>query len=289
MIKSMTGFGRAFKADTICDIRVEIKCVNSKYCDIFIRLPKVLTAMEIPLRAQIQDALVRGKADVSIDVRFTKPVQTPVLNRQQFISSLNVLEQMKVLGGLQDDIQLQHLLGFQDLIEYDLNPDLEQIEKLVHATVAECLTSLDSMRAAEGKNLQKAIIDQLSIIDGLAQEVDSAKNDVFLYWLNRFQGRLKEFAPEITDNDRIVQEASIYAEKADIKEELTRIYSHHKQFFSIMKDEFPCGKKLDFLCQEMYREWNTIASKSLKADIISRVVEAKAAVDSVREQIQNVI
>jgi uncharacterized protein (TIGR00255 family) len=146
----MTGFGRAFKSNSICDIRVEIKTVNSKYCDIFIRLPKVLSALEIPLRAQIQESIVRGKADVIIEARFTKPVQTPTLNRQQFISSLNVLEQMKVLGGLDDTVKLEHLLGFQDLIEYDLNPKLEDIEALVKEATAECLASLDIMRVEEG-------------------------------------------------------------------------------------------------------------------------------------------
>ncbi len=290
MLKSMTGYGRTVSSNAICDLKIEIKSVNSKYCDINMRLPKVLSLLEIPLRTIVQEKMMRGKIDVNIEARFQKPVQAPVLNRQTFISSVSVLEQMKTLGGLNDEITLDHLLHFTDLIEYDVNPQLGEVETAAKAALIECIEKVDIMRAEEGKNLKNAVSRMLDRIDILAAGVDAVKNDIFLYWVDRFKTRMAEFAPNSADyQDRVVQEASIYAEKADIKEELARVYSHQQQFRKIMDTEFPCGKKLDFLCQEMYREWNTIASKSLKVEIINTVVEAKAAVDSIREQIQNVI
>jgi len=102
MLKSMTGYGRVTRSSANCDLKVELKCVNSKYCDINLRLPRVLSFSEIPLRSLVQEKLARGKIDICVEARFHKPVQTPVLNRQTFISSLNVLEQMKTLGGLKD-------------------------------------------------------------------------------------------------------------------------------------------------------------------------------------------
>ena len=290
MLKSMTGYGRTVSSNSICDLKAEIKSVNSKYCDINIRLPKVLSLFEIPLRLLVQEKMVRGKIDVTIEARFHKPVQTPVLNRQTFISSLNVLEQMKTLGGVSDAITLDHMLHFTDLIEYDVSPQLSDIETAVKSVLADCIEKIDAMRVEEGNNLKASIVQMLDKIDELSAGIDNMKNDLFLYWTDRFKTRLSEFALNSADyHDRIVQEAAIYAEKADIKEELARIYSHLQQFQKIMDTEFPCGKKLDFLCQEMYREWNTIASKSLKVEIINYVLEAKALVDSIKEQVQNVI
>ncbi|MDR2883498.1 MAG: YicC family protein [Deferribacteraceae bacterium] len=289
MLKSMTGFGRTVASNELCDIKVEIKSINSKYNDITVRLPRVLSAMEIPIRSIVQDKLVRGKIDVSIEARFNKPVQTPVLNRQQYVSSMNVLEQMKTLGGLNDEITLSHLLGFADLVEYSFATDLNELENLLKTVVSECADDLDRMRIAEGSNLRRNIIIHLNTIDQLAKRVDAAKDDIFMYWVDRFKVKVAELVNSSDYNDRIIQEAAIYAEKADIKEELARIFSHQQQFRGVMDIEFPCGKKLDFLCQEMYREWNTIASKSSKVDIINAVVEAKSAVDSIREQIQNIV
>jgi uncharacterized protein (TIGR00255 family) len=289
MLKSMTGFGRTVATSPLCDIKVEIKTINSKYNDITVRLPRALSALEIPVRAIVQDKLIRGQIDVSIEARFNKPIQTPILNRQQYVSSINVLEQMKTLGGLADDITLTHLLGFQDLVEYSFAADINELEELIKGVVTDCTKEVDNMRTIEGSNLRRNILVHLNSIDTLAKRVDEAKDEAFIYWFERFKARMAEFVNSPDYNDRIVAEAAIYAEKADIKEELARIFSHQQQFKSVMDIEFPCGKKLDFLCQEMYREWNTIASKSSRLEIINCVVEAKAAVDSIREQIQNIV
>ncbi|MDR2869851.1 MAG: YicC family protein [Deferribacteraceae bacterium] len=290
MLKSMTGFGRAVASNAICELKIEIKTVNSKYCDINMRLPRYFSFAEIPLRALVQDKLGRGKIDVNIDAKFQKSVQAPSLNKRNFTACMDMLKQMKSLGGINDEIKLEHLLQFQDIFDYDTVLDTEELTDFLNKAVLSCITNVDAMRNVEGRHLEAVLQKLLDKMDAAAKEVDEAKNDVFLYWMNRFKTRIVDFLPKTSEHeDRIIQEAAMFAEKADIKEELARIYSHQQQFVTIMKNEYPCGKKLDFLCQELYREWNTIASKSIKVEIINAVVQAKATVDSIREQVQNIV
>lgn len=290
MLKSMTGFARINANNEYCDLRIEMKSVNSKYCDINLRMPKVFSFMDIPLRTLVQSHAVRGKIDIAIEVRFIKAVQAPALNRQNFSAALDVLEQMKKLGNINDDVTLSHLLSFQDLVEYETASYVEDMEPFITANIKECLNQLDEMRRTEGQNLGKNLDELLGQINSLAKQVEADKDDIYAYWVGRFKSRMTDMLADCSGcEDRIVQEASIYAEKADISEELARIDSHIKQFSAIIDKEFPCGKKLDFLSQELYREWNTVASKSGNTKIINAVVQAKAAVDSVREQIQNII
>jgi uncharacterized protein (TIGR00255 family) len=290
MLKSMTGYGRVSRSTNIGTMQLEIKCVNSKYCDINLRLPRAFSQFEIPLRALLQEKLARGKIEAVLDVHFLKPPQTPVLNRTQFISCLNLLDQMKTLGGLQDSISLSHILSFNDLVEYESGGNIEAAEKETFELMREGIAALDSMRDSEGKNIEVSIRAQIARLDEDIKIIDKAKDQVYSYWFERFKSKIAEFLPNRTDmEDRIIQEAALFAEKADIKEEIDRANSHCKQFLSIMENEYPCGKKLDFLCQELYREFNTIASKSQKAEIINSVIEAKSIVDSVREQLQNIV
>jgi uncharacterized protein (TIGR00255 family) len=286
----MTGYGRVSRSTNTGVMQFEIKCVNSKFCDINIRLPRVLSHCEIPFRALLQEKLSRGKIEAVLEVRFSKPPQTPVLNRSNFISWLNVLDQMKTLGGLSDPINLSHLLSFNDLVEYETDRNLEETEKEALTLLNDGIDALDVMRQREGANLEASLHAQLARVETYAKSIDGAKGLVFSYWLERFKGRIAEFVQnQANADDRVIQEAAIFAEKADIKEEVDRIFSHCRQFLNIMGNEYPCGKKLDFLCQELYREFNTVASKSQKAEIINTVIEAKSAVDSIREQLQNIV
>jgi uncharacterized protein (TIGR00255 family) len=290
MLKSMTGYGRVVRSTNSGAMQLEIKCVNSKFCDINLRLPRALSSCEIPFRAVLQEKLSRGKIEAVLEVRFSKPPQTPVLNRSNFISCLNVLDQMKTLGGLSDPINLSHLLSFNDLVEYETDRNLGETEKDALILLNEAIDALDAMRQREGQNLETSLRAQLTRLEAYTKSVDEAKDLVFSYWLERFKGRVAEFVQNQADaGERVIQEAAIFAEKADIKEEIDRIFSHCRQFLSIMENEYPCGKKLDFLCQELYREFNTVASKSQKAEIINTVIKAKSTVDSIREQLQNIV
>ncbi|MDR2400987.1 MAG: YicC family protein [Deferribacteraceae bacterium] len=290
MMKSMTGYGRVSRSTSIGAVQLEIKCVNSKYCDISFRLPKVLNHLEIPIKGILQEKLLRGKVEAVLDIRFLKPLQIPALNRTQFISYLNLLDQMKRLGGLQDAVSLSHILSFSELIEYESEPVLPESERELLQIAEEAADALDDMRKSEGKHLEDTIRAQLARLNEIMLAIEEAASQVFSYWFERFKNKIAEFLPNRVDlEDRIVQEAALFAEKADIKEEIARTASHCKQFLSIMKNEYPCGKKLDFLCQELYREFNTIASKSQKAEIIGSVIEAKSIVDGIREQLQNIV
>ena len=289
MIKSMTGFARGEISNENIALKAELKCVNSKFCDIQVRLPRLLSFMEVPLRGILSAGLVRGKAELSVDARFFKPGELPRLNREQFSAALGILEQMKEGAGLDEALRLEHFLGFEGMVSYESTDELKATGLLIEKLTADCLTSLDKMRISEGKNLEIQISALLDTLGGLTIRIDELKEGIQEHWLARFKARVKDFAGEELDEGRLIQEAAIYAEKADIREEIARINSHLAQFRVIMAEEYPCGKKLDFLCQELYRECNTIASKSTKTEMISTVVEAKSAVDSIREQIQNVV
>jgi uncharacterized protein (TIGR00255 family) len=285
----MTGYARAEFSSEAGEFRAEIKSVNSKYCDVQVRLPKMISFMEIPLKNLVSSRITRGKAELTLDVRPTKAAQAPALNRPQFIAAMRVLEQMKVLGGLNEEIRLEHLLRFPDLIESSMPEKAGELELHVEEVTQACLDALEQMRGTEGANLAKEISRMLEELEDLYHKVKTGQDDVLAHWQERFKTRLQDFVSEPDMKDRIMQEAAIYAEKADIQEELVRIASHCAQFRQIMTDEFPAGKKLDFLCQELNREWNTIASKSSKTNIINSVIEAKSLVESIREQVQNVI
>jgi uncharacterized protein (TIGR00255 family) len=290
MLKSMTGYAKLSRPANIGSVQFEIKCVNSKYCDISLKLPKVLSYLDIPIRNLLQDRLLRGKIEAFLEIHFLHSQQTPILNRAQFISTLNLLDQMKTLGGLQDAIALSHILSFNELVEYKSEPIPPDSERELLQIIEEAASQLDAMRVAEGGNLETIIRSQLARLGSAAAVIQNAKEQVFTYWFERFKHRIAEFIPEHSAiDDRLIQEAALLAEKADITEEVDRINSHCKQFVYIMENEYPCGKKLDFLCQELYRELNTTASKSQRADIINNVIEAKSIVDSVREQLQNIV
>ncbi len=156
-------------------------------------------------------------------------------------------------------------------------------------TMKECIEKLDEMRIAEGIAMGNDVKANLATLKENVVKISNARIDVFAFWHEKFTKRLTDLGVVDINEERIVHEATVYGEKADISEELTRLDSHTDQFESIISKEFPIGKKLDFLSQEIHRELNTIASKSSRVEIISTVVESKAIADRIREQIQNVI
>lgn len=286
--KSMTGYGKLITGNDLCDIKVEMKAVNSRYFDCNVRMPRLFNFIEINIKNTAKDILARGKVDINIDVKLKKQQFKPVLREDAVSSYLSVFEQIKDNFKIEGNVRLEHLLNFNDILESEETDDMgEQLGEFVVNAVKECALSLDGMRAKEGANLQADITDRLSILTEIAAEIDSNREGVLEHWKERFAKRISEFG--VDDEERIVQEAAIMAEKADIQEEVTRIDSHVEQFLKIMNNEENSGKKLDFMCQELNREFNTIGSKSGKTAIINNVVQAKSEIEKIREQVQNLV
>ncbi|MDY5051806.1 MAG: YicC/YloC family endoribonuclease [Candidatus Mucispirillum faecigallinarum] len=290
MIKSMTGFGKINKSTEKYEISVEIKSVNSKYFDINFRLPKVVSALEITLRQPLQDILIRGKVDVRIEINIHTVTKQPSLNIELVKTYRDIFTIIADTANIEDKPKLDHFLRMPDVVDY-INDDSmeEELEKATFEAVMECAKKLDIMRQNEGAALDKDINKRLDNLAENIKIIENAKEDIFEMWKAKFIKRMQDMGVDAGYEERIVQEASIMGEKADITEEITRLQSHIVQFKNIITNEYPVGKKLDFLSQEIHRELNTIASKSSKQEIIATVVESKAESDRIREQVQNII
>ncbi len=290
MTKSMTGFGKYSKSTEKYDISIEIKSVNSKYFDINFRLPKSVSALEITLRQPLQDILIRGKIDVRIEINMHTITKYPSLNSELVKVYREIFTKIAEEADIEDKPKLDHFLRMPDVVDY-INDDSmeEELEKITYDAVIECTKKLDEMRKKEGLALEKDITARLNNLAENVKLIENAKEDVFEIWKNKFIKRMQDLGVDANYEERIVQEASLMGEKADITEEITRLKSHIIQFKNIIAEEYPVGKKLDFLSQEIHRELNTIASKSSKQEIISTVVESKAESDRIREQVQNII
>ena len=289
MIISMTGYSSTSKSFDDFDICVSLKSVNSKFIDIKVRLPRFLYEKEHEILNILKDELVRGKVDAYIDVNLKKPMKKAKINMEYFNMYMDVLREIQIKSEILDDIRLDHILTFTDVIQYTDDKNIEEsIDKKIFLIISEAADLLKNMRKEEGENLKKAITDVLVKIEKFNKEIKNVKDKVYEYNLEKYKKKLKDLANEVSE-ERIVVEAGIIAERLDISEEVDRIESHIKQFYSVMENEFPCGKKLDFLCQELNREFNTIGSKSQQIEVISCAVNAKTEIDKIREQVQNII
>lgn len=286
--KSMTGYGKIMAGNDLCDLKVEMKAVNSRYFDCNVRMPRLFNFIEINLKNTVKDILARGKVDINIDLKLKKQQYKPVLKADTVASYLDIFEELKDNFNIHGKVRLEHLLNFNDILETEETDDMgEQLGEFVLKTVKECAENLDDMRAKEGANLHTDITDRLGILKEIAADIDKNREGVYEYWKERFVKRINDFG--VDDEERIVQEAAVMSEKADIQEEITRIDSHVEQFLKIMNEEENSGKKLDFMCQELNREFNTIGSKSGKTVIINNVVQAKSEIEKIREQVQNLV
>ncbi|WP_273265780.1 YicC/YloC family endoribonuclease [Flexistipes sinusarabici] len=289
MILSMTGFGRNFLANDFCYVKTEIKSVNSKYLDLRFRLPKLFNYLEIDLMNIFREKALRGKIDISVDVQFRKPVKIPKINHNMLNLYLDALREIQMESEVLDDIRIDHLIHYDDILEF--NEDKETEEKVgafIKDSVSQALQELNSMRQKEGENLYNDLKERIERLRESAKKIDNLKNSVFDYWFDKFKKRMEKLDIEAQE-DRITQEAGFYAEKADITEEVVRVDSHLNQFMSTLEKEDFCGKKLDFISQELHREFNTIGSKSNSADVVNIVVSAKSEIDKIREQVQNIV
>jgi len=287
-VKSMTGFGKFVTSNDLCDLKIEMKSVNSRYFDCNIRMPRLFNFMEISLKNAVKDTLVRGKVDVYVDLKLKKQQYKPVLRQEAVESYMAVFGELKEKFGITGEVKLEHVLHFNDILESEETDDMgDKLAAFVLDAMKECAASLDDMRAKEGENLKIDLLERLEAIDKIAARIDENRQGVMEHWKERFMKRVAEFG--VDAEERIVQEAAVMSEKADITEEVTRIHSHVEQFAVILKDEPNGGKKLDFMCQELNREFNTIGSKSGKTAIINDVVEAKSEIEKIREQVQNLV
>jgi uncharacterized protein (TIGR00255 family) len=281
MVQSMTGFGSAERDG----YTVEIRSLNHRFLEIFVRLPASLARQEVTLRSKLKEMFGRGKFDVYVSVSKVGHMKLDI-NREAVGEVADALRALKGELGIEGEIDVQTLLPWKEIfmkeeISYDEAPLLDAFD--------EALEELEKMRLREGEALQEDISERLETVDGLNAEIRDRCPAIAEAARERFQLRLRDLFTDCGLEDaRVMQEASVLAEKADISEEVSRIGSHVIQMKEALGAGGTIGRKLDFLLQELFRETNTMASKSDDPRVLRNVVEMKSEIERVREQVQNV-
>lgn len=281
MIQSMTGFGSSENND----FAVEIRSLNHRFIDISIKMPPYLSQHEIPLRNIIKEKFNRGRFDISISASHGKLTQLRI-NKAIAKNIYTALQGLQQEFSIPGQISMDTLSVYKEfLIEEETVYDADALFQAFH----EAVSRLETMRIREGALLVEEIRNRVGSLTEMSARIKSRAPDEVARWREKFTERLQAILEAgMIDNNRIVQEAAIMAEKLDISEEINRTEYHLKQFTEILSGEITVGKKLDFLLQELGREVNTLAYKSGDYSISSIVVDMKAELEKMREQVQNI-
>ena len=293
MVSSMTAFGRAQRAFEDRIITAEIRSVNNRYFDCAAKLPRMYGFLEEKIKPYLQTkGISRGKVDVFIGADLTGSSGALVTLDEAYAESyIEALKQLRDKFGLYDDMSLMRVAANRELFIVKKPDDDEEKDWLQLKTVLdEALDVFMAARAAEGENLKKDILQKRERLREMKQKIAEKSESNIREYRARLESRLRATIADLElkfDDARILTECAIFADKVAIDEELVRLDSHFKAMDGIFAAKEPCGRKLDFLVQEMNREINTIGSKSGDADIAAIVVDMKNELEKIREQIQN--
>ena len=283
MVKSMTGYGRARQERNGRSITVEVRSVNNRYLDCTVKMPRAYIFAEDAMKALVQKSISRGKVDVFVTMDTVEADQTVV----QVNEALSRLQEMFVLSN---DLSPVALAKFPDVLTVTKEEeDLEMISADICAVLEEALAAHRQMRSVEGEKLCEDIAGRADTIEAVVAKVEERSPQTVAEYRVRLEAKMREVLQSTTiDESRILTEAAIFADKIAVDEETVRLRSHLAQLRTMLAGEEPVGRKLDFLIQEVNRECNTIGSKCNDLTIARDVVNMKAEVEKIREQVQNI-
>ena len=289
-MKSMTGFGRASLESNGKNYIIEIKTVNNKYSDITVKSPKRLSFMEDKIRKQIANRITRGKVEVSVSFfDFSNKSKNVVLNKEIAKEYIKQLREIADENNLSENISVVEIAKLPDILNSIDSDNDEEIASEALQCLNMALDSLIEMRKTEGENIKQDLLVRIERVQNLVDKIAENSKGIVEEYVSKLEKRVKEILKtDVVDENRIAQEAVIYADKTSIEEELTRLNSHIVQFKELVNSDGPVGKKLYFLIQEMNRETNTIGSKAGSGEITKAVIDLKVELEDIREQIQNI-
>ena len=289
-MKSMTGFGRASLESNGKNYIIEIKTVNNKYSDITVKSPKRLSFMEDRIRKQIANRITRGKVEVSVSFfDFSNKSKNVVLNKEIAKEYIKQLKEIADENNLSENISVVEIAKLPDILNSIDSDNDEEIASEALQCLNMALDSLIEMRKAEGENIKQDLLVRIERVQNLVDKIAENSKGIVEEYVSKLEKRVKEILKtDVVDENRLAQEAVIYADKTSIEEELTRLNSHIVQFKELVNSDGPVGKKLDFMIQEMNRETNTIGSKAGSGEITKAVIDLKVELEDIREQIQNI-
>ncbi len=290
MIKSMTGYGRARENRNGRDITVEVRSVNNRYLDCTVKLPRAYIFAEDAVKARVQKAVSRGKVDVFITMESAGSDDAVVtVNEPLARAYCKALSQLETLGA-KGGVTAVELARFPDVVTVTkAEEDLEAIAGDICAVLDQALAAYNDMRAVEGRKLAEDIVSRAGTIEQCVGVVEERSPQTVEEYRQKLFLKMQEVLGSTNiDEGRILQEAAIYADKVAVDEETVRLRSHIAQLRTMVESVKPVGRDMDFLVQEFNRECNTIGSKCKDLRITETVLQMKAEVEKIREQVQNV-
>jgi len=290
MIRSMTGFGSASGDFAGRTVTVEVKSVNNRFREVVTRMPKICAPLEDAIKKQVAARLERGRVDLWVQLDDRELKKKAVKVDFEFAAELrNLLTELKYRLELEGPVTLDHLLSLGVVGQEEDSPALEELWAALSPLVNQALDGLVAMREAEGQNLTGDLekrLNHLTACNRRVEELASGAPDAFL---EKLQNRLSELGAGVkVDQTRLAQEVALLADRADITEEVVRFASHLSRFSDIISGTEAAGRRLDFLLQEMGREVNTMGSKAQDLEVTGLVLDMKAELEKLREQVQNI-
>ena len=291
MIKSMTGFGRCEIAENNRKFTVEMKSVNHRYLDVNIKMPKKLNFFESAIRGELKNYISRGKVDVFITYEDLTEENTSIrYNKQVAAEYLKYLKDMAEEFGLEDDVRVSTLSRYPEVFTMEeVTVDEEELWKTLQKAIKTAAEGFVETRITEGENLKNDLIAKL---DGMLRLVDfiaERSPQIIAEYRNKLADKVKDLLGDVqVDENRLLTEVTIFADKVCVDEELVRLRSHIETTKKTLMEGGSIGRKLDFIAQEMNREANTTLSKSNDLEISNCAIELKTEIEKVREQIQNI-
>lgn len=291
MIRSMTGFGRGEATVDGRDITVEIKSVNHRYFEFNCRTTRGFGFLEEKLKSYIKERVSRGKIDMFVSLSQKEDTEAIVkINPSLALGYINALKKLSDEYGVKDDISVSTVSSYSDIFQVHKAPeDEEEVWNAVKPVLDTALNNFIAMRETEGEKMKADVMSRAKHILSIVDEIESRSPER----VKEYEARLKERIEELLgsaeyDEQRVITEVAIFADKVAVDEETVRLRSHFDQLKSLMDSDGEVGRKLDFIIQEMNREANTIGSKANDSSLSHMVVDIKAEIEKIREQIQNI-
>ena len=292
MAKSMTGFGIGEFKDQYYNLSVECKTINHKYLDINPRMPRKLSFLEDKLRFLIKDHLGRGRVDIFVKFETVTSVGSQLVYDAELAKQYyHILKNIKSDFGLEEPISPVDIAKFPDVVKItEAEDDEEMLWNMLSDAANKALENLCNMRIIEGKKLEKDILARADLLERSVCDLERYTDTIEKEYKDKLYARISELLddPKVVDEYRLAQEVAIYADKSNITEEIVRFKSHINQLRDTVTADESVGRKMDFLIQEMNREVNTMGSKSSDVSIANLVINMKAELEKIREQVQNI-
>ncbi len=288
-MKSMTGFGYGEYRDDKVGVLLDLKSYNNRYLDIKVTLNPPLSPLEPRIREFLSSRIKRGRVEIYIKLTLFEQGTEVIFDRGLALSYLKALNNLAEAAGLQDTLRLSHLLRCEGILQVEKDLDMDLFWTSISRHLEEVFESYETSRLSEGAGIGKDILKLMDVLEENLACIDEKKEELEIHIKSALRERFKELLGEGIDENRIYSETALLLMKFDIHEEVMRLKSHIESFRKTMKEgEGGIGKNLDFISQELNREINTIASKSMQLEIHQSVIQMKSTVEKIREQLRNV-